>query len=404
VVPRLAGVTALLFAATALFAQEAKTIKIEFAGEGTREVWIQDKGSEGTLPERTSVSGKAVEIEAPADGKGKTVFVHDATTGNVATKPLDQVVKAGTWSVKPADETHTFTLVFMIAHEGEPISAALVRLKAGDETRETLLTAKDEGMAAFFVVPYGDVEVTIDYESDGEDKTLPAQVFEAKAGMATVAPFVITIDDDVETIAPKKEDEKEKEQAAGAPEKKEDEPPKSNPVSTAINMLIGLLVIGGVSYAIWRYVQANPDKAADALRKGGAQVPGDPQGPTASPKKAGPPQQIILGDAAPMPTEPIAAAGPVVKNPRLVKADGSLYILQEGEQTVGREGGQLNLAGESSVSRSHAKLTRTGDDVTVEDLGSTNGTFVNGQRVGAPTPIRAGDSLQFGAVQYRYEE
>jgi predicted component of type VI protein secretion system len=123
-----------------------------------------------------------------------------------------------------------------------------------------------------------------------------------------------------------------------------------------------------------------------------------------APKKAGPPQQIILGDAAPTPAEPLAAAGPVVKNPRLVKADGSLYMVQDGEQVVGREGGQLTLAGESSVSRSHAKISKTGDSITVEDMGSTNGTFVNGQKVSAPTPLHPGDAVQFGAVQYRYEE
>ncbi len=406
-VPRLAGVAALLFAATVLFAQDAKKVKIEFAGEGTREVWIQEKGKEGTLPERTSVSGKAVEIDAPADTKGKTVYVHDAITGNVATKPLDQVVKTGTWTVKAADETHAFTLMFMVAHDGKPISAAVVKMKAGGETRQTLVTAKEEGIAAFFVVPYGDVELTVEYKSDGQDRVLPAQVFEARAGMAKEAPFVLKIDDEVETVEPPKTED---EAAAGTKpeskdEKKEEEPPKTNAFSTIFNMLIGLLVIGGVSYAIWRYVQSNPDKAADMLKKGGVHVPGDPQDPGLAPKKAGPPQQIILGDADPAPAAgPVVSAGPVVKNPRLVKADGSLYIVQDGEQTVGREGGQLTLAGESSVSRSHAKISKAGDTVTLEDMGSTNGTFVNGQRVSAPTPLNPGDAVQFGAVQYRYEE
>jgi predicted component of type VI protein secretion system len=94
----------------------------------------------------------------------------------------------------------------------------------------------------------------------------------------------------------------------------------------------------------------------------------------------------------------------VVKNPRLVKADGSLYMVQDGEQVVGREGGELTLAGESSVSRSHAKISKAGDTITVEDMGSTNGTFVNGQRLSGPVSLQPGDAVQFGAVQYRYEE
>ena len=49
-------------------------------------------------------------------------------------------------------------------------------------------------------------------------------------------------------------------------------------------------------------------------------------------------------------------------------------------------------------------ISKSGEAVTVEDMGSTNGTFVNGQRVGGPTRLYHGDAVQFGAVQCRYEE
>lgn len=49
-----------------------------------------------------------------------------------------------------------------------------------------------------------------------------------------------------------------------------------------------------------------------------------------------------------------------------------------------------------SVSRRHARLVRRAGIVRVEDLGSANGTFVNGSRIGAPTALNAGDFLSVG--------
>ncbi len=49
-----------------------------------------------------------------------------------------------------------------------------------------------------------------------------------------------------------------------------------------------------------------------------------------------------------------------------------------------------------NVSHSHAKLTRRSDGILVEDLGSTNGTWINGKRVSAPTLLGADDDLRLG--------
>jgi len=52
------------------------------------------------------------------------------------------------------------------------------------------------------------------------------------------------------------------------------------------------------------------------------------------------------------------------------------------------------------VSRHHARLSREGDAYHVTDVGSTNGTYVNGQNVGQnqPAPLHNGDTLSFGAL------
>ncbi len=56
-----------------------------------------------------------------------------------------------------------------------------------------------------------------------------------------------------------------------------------------------------------------------------------------------------------------------------------------------------------SVSRNHATLRIEGEGVLVEDLGSTNGTFVNGERITGTRRIVSGDALTFGNTQMRLE-
>ena len=55
------------------------------------------------------------------------------------------------------------------------------------------------------------------------------------------------------------------------------------------------------------------------------------------------------------------------------------------------------LGDDPEISRQHAKITRrAGDQLAIEDLGSTNGTYVNGTRITAPQPLKAGDTIQVG--------
>ena len=75
---------------------------------------------------------------------------------------------------------------------------------------------------------------------------------------------------------------------------------------------------------------------------------------------------------------------------------GEIYPLGD-EITVGRGGGcGIVLTDDQFVSTVHARVFRRGDDVFVEDLGSRNGTFVNGERVTTATQVRRGDRVQFG--------
>jgi hypothetical protein len=82
---------------------------------------------------------------------------------------------------------------------------------------------------------------------------------------------------------------------------------------------------------------------------------------------------------------------------RLVANDGRTYPLSIGSTVIGR-GDQANLRlPDVGISRRHARLDFDGAQVVLTDLGSTNGTMVNGQRVSA-VALNPGDMIQIGTT------
>lgn len=79
--------------------------------------------------------------------------------------------------------------------------------------------------------------------------------------------------------------------------------------------------------------------------------------------------------------------------------DGGRATLGEGEHTVGRDAGADILLDSASVSRQHARICLTGTDVTVEDLGSKNGTYVQGLRAEGIVRLTDRDDVRFGTVR-----
>jgi len=73
-----------------------------------------------------------------------------------------------------------------------------------------------------------------------------------------------------------------------------------------------------------------------------------------------------------------------------------------GAVAIGRQDGDLVLE-DPEVSRRHAVLRREGESIVVEDLDSTNGTFVNGERIRSPIPIRPGDLVRVGRTTLEIE-
>lgn len=79
------------------------------------------------------------------------------------------------------------------------------------------------------------------------------------------------------------------------------------------------------------------------------------------------------------------------------------HDLSEEKITIGRAPDNSIQIDDPSVSSRHAQLTLSGERYQLKDLGSTNGTRVNGETV-TEIFLRPGDHLRFGKIQARYED
>lgn len=90
------------------------------------------------------------------------------------------------------------------------------------------------------------------------------------------------------------------------------------------------------------------------------------------------------------------------------RADEEIQI--DREMVLGRDGADIEIE-DSAVSRQHARLRPLGSTLQIEDLGSTNGTYVNGSKIDEPAIVRPGDfvnigqsTLEIGGVDWRLAE
>ncbi|MDC2957677.1 FHA domain-containing protein [Streptomyces gilvifuscus] len=106
-----------------------------------------------------------------------------------------------------------------------------------------------------------------------------------------------------------------------------------------------------------------------------------------------------------MPEDVVPPSPREPSEPRLILATGRdpgrAFPIPDGYCEIGRVTGTAIRIDDDGVSRRHASLSRTGDRISVHDLGSTNGTYVNGRRLdNAPSgPLHDGDRLRVGSVE-----
>jgi DNA-binding winged helix-turn-helix (wHTH) protein len=85
-------------------------------------------------------------------------------------------------------------------------------------------------------------------------------------------------------------------------------------------------------------------------------------------------------------------------NCRLI-VEGRIVELANGENLIGRSVDSKLRLDSTDVSRRHARILVNNDTATLEDLGSTNGTFVNGKRVTGSVTLTDGMTVTFGSME-----
>jgi pSer/pThr/pTyr-binding forkhead associated (FHA) protein len=103
------------------------------------------------------------------------------------------------------------------------------------------------------------------------------------------------------------------------------------------------------------------------------------------------------------PASPTPATLVVLRSPAL--EEGVEFELDSAPLTVGRGSpNDIELHEDEFASAKHARIEPRRDGVWVEDIGSTNGTFVNGTRIDRPRRLAPGDVVRIGETDLRFEE
>nr|WP_275436597.1 MULTISPECIES: FHA domain-containing protein [Helcobacillus] len=82
-----------------------------------------------------------------------------------------------------------------------------------------------------------------------------------------------------------------------------------------------------------------------------------------------------------------------------MEIDGQQYLLTGPVTVLGRGGDSDIILDDTGVSRHHLELRVDRGTMTATDLGSTNGTYVNGERVTTPTPLPDGATIRIGRTR-----
>jgi len=85
-------------------------------------------------------------------------------------------------------------------------------------------------------------------------------------------------------------------------------------------------------------------------------------------------------------------------------AEAQRFDMPDGpeEVLVGRSGDCQWVIASGAISRRHARIRRMANEIHIEDLDSSNGTFVNGERLSGPRMLADQDQVKFGSVEIRF--
>jgi hypothetical protein len=375
---------------------------LSFAGEGERWWWTESaKGEPLSPPQKTRDASVTIKLPPDADA----LWVYDAKTGNLAQLKVADLkekteLTSDRWS-------HVARVQVNLQAQGKPVASAIVQLTDADgKTHTRVLEPSAEGILIFERVPLGKVSITARYGDEGK----ASQETTLKAERERRVPIIeLALSGNVATleVAPK-----------GREGQGDAETPQTSRIGAIVMFVIALALAIGVIVFLVRLAMQRPQQLGEAMSKLGVELPqpaqtgqGGATATAAAPATPPQPDLLPLEIAGVPPTAPTGAvATTVVAAPaaRIVATQGphagQAFELTGELMTIGREASHaIALVNDMGVSRTHAQIVRQGDQTLIEDLGSTNGTYVNGIRISAPTPIKPGDTLQLGASLFRVE-
>ena len=83
----------------------------------------------------------------------------------------------------------------------------------------------------------------------------------------------------------------------------------------------------------------------------------------------------------------------------ILNVQGKKHELQPGIHTIGRGEDADIIVDSRAISRIHARITVHSDKIYIEDLGSKNGTFINGSKIDEKILIKPGDKIGLGRLE-----
>ena len=119
----------------------------------------------------------------------------------------------------------------------------------------------------------------------------------------------------------------------------------------------------------------------------------------ALPNKTDTNEAVVVQPIAASMSAPVAGA----ITSAIVLDDGTRHVLETERVTIGRQSGCTITIRDTNVSREHAQLRRRPNGWTIRDLGSTNGTKLNGVRVESEQMLANGDVIMLGAMKVTFE-
>lgn len=128
-------------------------------------------------------------------------------------------------------------------------------------------------------------------------------------------------------------------------------------------------------------------------------VPSLVTAPTPTQPRTDPDEAVVIQPIAATMSTPVAGA----ITSALITPDGVRHVLETERVTIGRHGGCTVVIRDTNVSREHAQLRRRPNGWTLRDLGSTNGTKLNGVRVDDEQMLTDGDVIMLGAIKVTFE-